>query len=141
MAVPGDVTGWINAGHDPSKVGLLLNTFGYFFIGADGLFQSWSQCLGHNGSMTVTQNSMLTGLLNVGGTLTWDAARQGSYISGTATAAYGSAEYGGVAKGQKFFAPLATPAVDQCRRVVLQDKDVRRKNPGRAFPVFADRGF
>jgi len=106
----GDVQEWINDGHDPSKVGLLLNTFGYFFIGADGLFQSWSKCLGHNGSMTVTQNSMLTGLLNVGGTLTWDAARQSSYISGTATAAYGSAEYGGVAKGQKFFAPLATPA-------------------------------
>ncbi len=105
----GDVQQWITDGHDPSKVGLLLNTFGYFFLGADGLFQSWSQCIGHNGSQTVTQNSMLTGLLTVGGTMTWDAVRQGSYISGTATAAYGSSEYGGVAKGQKFFAPLATP--------------------------------
>ncbi|HTY58919.1 MAG TPA: glycosyl hydrolase family 18 protein [Bacteroidota bacterium] len=105
----GYIQQWINAGHNPSKMGMLLPTFGYFFLGADGLFQSWTSCLGHNGSTTVTQNSMLTGLLSVGGVETWDAVRQMSYISGTATAAYGGAEYGGVAKGQKFFATLATP--------------------------------
>jgi hypothetical protein len=100
---------WVNAGHDPGRIGLLLPTFGYFCLGADGLLQKPTSVIGHNGSMTVTQNRMLTGLTTVGGTVTWDAVRQMDYISGTATAAYGAEEYGGVKAGQKFFATVPTP--------------------------------
>jgi predicted membrane protein len=105
----GYIQQWISGGHDPSKVGMLLPTFGYVIKGADGLFQSTSGgVLGHNGNMTVDQNSFCTGLLKVGGTMTWDAVRQASYISGTANAAYAGPQ-GGIPSGGKFFATLATP--------------------------------
>ena len=106
---PGYIQQWISAGHDPSKVGMLLPTFGYIVKGADGLFQSTSGgVLGHNGNMTVDQNKFCTGLLNVGGTMTWDAVRQMAYISGTASSAYAGPN-GGIPSGGKFFATLATP--------------------------------
>ncbi|HMK39592.1 MAG TPA: T9SS type A sorting domain-containing protein, partial [Bacteroidota bacterium] len=77
--------------------------------GADGLFQSTSGgVLGHNGNMTVDQNSFCTGLLNVGGQMIWDDVRKMHYIAGTATKAYAGPN-GGIGQGQKFFATLASP--------------------------------
>jgi GH18 family chitinase len=105
----GHLQKWINAGHSPAKLGMGLPTFGYLVRGADGLFQPTSGgVLGHNGNMTVTQNSYLTGLLNYGGAWTWDEVRKMAYISGTATASLPGPQ-GGIAAGQKFFATVPTP--------------------------------
>jgi hypothetical protein len=99
---------WINAGHDPAKMGLGLPTFGYLIRGADGLFQSTAGgILGHNGNMTVDQNKFCTGLQSVGGQMVWDNVRKMHYITGTATAAYAGPN-GGIAQGQKFFATVAS---------------------------------
>jgi GH18 family chitinase len=104
----GYIQQWINAGHDPAKMGLGLPTFGYVVRGADALFQSiGGGVLGHNGNMTVDQNSFCTGLLNVGGQLIWDDVRKMHYIAGTATKAYAGPN-GGISQGQKFFATLAS---------------------------------
>lgn len=99
---------WINAGHDPAKIGLGLPTFGYVFNGGATILGPGSApgnlVPGHNGTWSVTQNKLLAGLVNVGGTLQWDSVRQASFISGTT----GSATYGLGVKGP-FFCTLATP--------------------------------
>ncbi len=104
----GHMQQWINAGHDPAKLGLGLPSFGYVVKGSDGLFQSTAGgVLGHNGNMTVDQNKFCTGLLNVGGQMIWDDVRKMNYITGTATQAYAGPN-GGIPSGGKFFATLAT---------------------------------
>lgn len=104
----GDLQEWVNAGHDPAKIGIGIPTFGYVFNGGTTLLGPGAApgnlVPGHNGTWTVTQNSLLMGLLKVGGTMRWDSVRQASYINGTT----GSSTYGLGVKGA-FFCTLMTP--------------------------------
>jgi hypothetical protein len=97
---------WVNAGHDPSRIGLLLPTFGYAFNNATDILQAGTLVAGHNGTWSVTQNATLLKLVPYATTksISWDDVRKSSYISGNT----GSATVGLGVKGN-FFCTISTP--------------------------------
>jgi GH18 family chitinase len=115
----GNLAKWVTAGHSWSKMGMGLPTFGYILTGVNSLFQTGFSMHGHNGGYSVDQNSLCTGLLNVGGARVWDDTRKAMTITGTATQSY-TLPGGSLSAGQKFFSTV--PDAQQVREWVKWGK-------------------